>query len=110
MAIQITEEAAAQVKRFKEEQQFSDDAFLRIGVTSGGCSGLSYSLAFDDNFDGSKDTRYDQHGVSVVVDKKSSIFLDGTKVDWHSSLDRQGFTFENPNVVKSCGCGSSFNA
>ena len=110
MAISLTESAATQVKRFKEENNFGEDMFLRIGVVSGGCSGLSYSLAFDDKFDDVKDTRYDQYGVSVVVDKKSSLYLDGTKVDWHHSLDRQGFTFENPNVVKSCGCGSSFNA
>ena len=110
MAISLTESAATQVKRFKEEHSFGEDMFLRIGVTSGGCSGLSYSLAFDDKYDDAKDTKYDQYGVSVVVDKKSSIYLDGTKVDWHHSLDRQGFTFENPNVVKSCGCGSSFQA
>ncbi len=109
MAIFLTEAAAEQVKKYKEEGNFGEDAFLRIGVTSGGCSGLGYSLSIDENFDDSKDTRYDQHGVSVVVDKKSSIYLDGTKLDWHSSIDRQGFSFENPNVVKSCGCGSSFH-
>ena len=110
MAILLTETAAEQVKRFREENSFADEAFLRIGVTSGGCSGLSYSLAFDDKFDDAKDTKYEQHGVAVVVDKKSSLYLDGTKLDWHHSLDHQGFTFDNPNVVKSCGCGSSFQA
>ncbi len=110
MAIVLTETAAGQVKKFKEENSFGEDTFLRIGVTSGGCSGLSYSLSFDDKFDDNKDTKYEQHGVAVVVDKKSSLYLDGTQLDWHHSLDRQGFTFENPNVVKSCGCGSSFQA
>ena len=110
MAITLTENAADQVKKFKTDNELGEDSFLRIGVVSGGCSGLSYSLAFDDKYDENKDTRYDQHGVAVVVDKKSSLYLDGTKVDWQHSLDRQGFTFENPNVTKSCGCGSSFHA
>ncbi len=109
MAILLTESAAEQLKKYKEEGNLGAETFLRIGVTSGGCSGLGYSLSFDDQFDDSKDTKYEQHGVAVVVDKKSSLYLDGTKVDWHSSIDRQGFTFDNPNVTKSCGCGSSFH-
>lgn len=109
MAIFLTEAAAEQVKKYKEEGNFGDEAFLRIGVTSGGCSGLGYSLAIDDKFDETKDTKFEHFGVAVVVDKKSSIYLDGTKLDWHSSIDRQGFSFDNPNVSKSCGCGSSFH-
>lgn len=110
MAIQLTEKAAQQVQKFKEENQMSEGIFLRIGVTGGGCSGLNYSLAFDDQFDDAKDSRYEQYGVSVVVDKKSALYLDGTTVDWYHSLEKQGFTFSNPNAVKTCGCGSSFQA
>ena len=65
-------------------------------------------MGFDRTFDGAADTQYDLHGVKVVVDKKSSLYLDGTTVDWYDGLERRGFTFDNPNAVKSCGCGSSF--
>ncbi len=65
---------------------------------------------FDDKFDEAADSEYDCHGVKVVVDKKSALYLDGTTVDWYESLEKQGFTFENPNATKSCGCGSSFQA
>lgn len=110
MAILLTENAAQQVRKFKEENSFGNETFLRIGVAGGGCSGFSYTLAFDDSFDEAKDSKYQQHGVEVVVDKKSALYLDGTTVDWYHTLEKQGFTFENPNAVKSCGCGSSFQA
>ena len=110
MAITLTEKAAAEVKRVKEQQNFGEDKFLRIGVAGGGCSGFNYTLGFDENFDGKADSQYEMHGVKVVVDKKSALYLDGTTVDWYEGLERRGFTFDNPNAVKSCGCGSSFQA
>lgn len=110
MAITLTEKAADEVRRVKEEQNFGEDLFLRIGVAGGGCSGFSYTLGFDKEFDGTKDSKYDMHGVDVVVDKKSALYLDGTTVDWYDGLEKRGFTFDNPNAVKSCGCGSSFQA
>jgi iron-sulfur cluster assembly protein len=79
-------------------------------VRGGGCSGFSYSLGFDQTFDAQADTKYDQHGVPLVVDKKSALYLDGTTVDFYDGIERRGFTFDNPNAVKSCGCGSSFQA
>lgn len=110
MAIILTENAANQVKKFREENQLTNEQFLRIGVAGGGCSGFNYTLNFDENFDEAADSKYDYHGVSVVVDKKSALYLDGTTVDWYHSIEKQGFTFDNPNAVKSCGCGSSFSA
>jgi iron-sulfur cluster assembly protein len=110
MAIAITEKAAAEVQRVKQEQNFDESMFLRIGVAGGGCSGFSYTMGFDSNFDAAKDSEYDCHGLKVVVDKKSALYLDGATVDWHEGLDRRGFTFDNPNAVKSCGCGNSFQA
>lgn len=110
MAVILTEKAAEQIKKFRQEHDFSEDAFLRIGVSGGGCSGLNYAIAFDDKFDETKDSRYEQHGVAVVVDKKSALYLDGLKVDWYQSFEKQGFTFDNPNATKTCGCGSSFQA
>ena len=110
MAIELTEKAAAEVKRVKDEQKLDENLFLRVGVAGGGCSGFNYTLNFDQDFDAKADTRYDCHGVGVVVDKKSGLYLDGTTIDWYEGLDRRGFTFDNPNAVKSCGCGSSFQA
>ena len=81
-----------------------------MGVTGGGCSGFSYALGFDKQYDEKADAKLDQHGVTVVVDKKSALYLDGTAVDFFEGLEKRGFTFENPNAVKSCGCGSSFQA
>ena len=110
MAIVITEKAAEEVRRVQVEQKFEDDMFLRIGVAGGGCSGFNYTLSFDNTFDDKADSKFDQHGVAVVVDKKSALYLDGTTVDWYDGLEKRGFTFENPNAVKTCGCGSSFQA
>ena len=110
MAVKLTERAADEVRRFQKENDFGDEMVLRIGIAAGGCSGFSYTLNFDDSFDDKADTKYDCHGVPVVVDKKSALYLDGTTVDWYSSFEKQGFTFDNPNAVKSCGCGSSFQA
>ena len=109
MSIMLTEKAAGEVKRIIEQQELGD-AFLRVGVTGGGCSGFSYSLGFDKNYDEKVDSKTQQHGISMVVDKKSSLYLDGTTVDFYESIEKRGFTFENPNAVKSCGCGSSFQA
>jgi iron-sulfur cluster assembly accessory protein len=110
MAVKLTERAAQEVRRFQKEHNFDESMVLRIGVAGGGCSGFNYTLNFDDSFDDKADSKFDCHGVAVVVDKKSALYLDGTTVDWHESLEKQGFTFENPNAVKTCGCGSSFQA
>ncbi len=110
MSVILTEKAATEVRRVKQEQKLEDELFLRIGVAGGGCSGFNYTLGFDSNFDAKADSKYDCHGVGVVVDKKSSLYLDGTTIDWFESIERRGFTFENPNAVKSCGCGDSFQA
>jgi len=110
MAVQITEKAASEVKRIMDEQKFGQETVLRVGVTGGGCSGFQYALGFDQAYDEKADNRYDCNGVNVVVDKKSALYLDGTTIDFYEGLDKRGFTFENPNAVKSCGCGSSFQA
>ena len=110
MAINLTEKAAAEILRVRQDQKLEDGMFLRIGVAGGGCSGFSYTMGFEQTFDAAADMQYDLHGVKVVVDKKSSLYLDGTTVDWYDGLERRGFTFDNPNAVKSCGCGSSFQA
>ncbi len=108
MAVVVSEEAALELKRAHSESNLAPDTFVRVGVLAGGCAGFEYSLSFDDKYDEQKDSEYDQHGVRVVVDKKSALLLDGAVIGWHKSLERQGFTFENPNATKSCGCGKSF--
>jgi iron-sulfur cluster assembly protein len=110
MSVTITEKAASEVKKIIADQRLDPATLLRVGVAGGGCSGFSYSLGFDMQFDPKSDTKSDQHGVAVVVDKKSDLFLDGTTLDFHEGIDKRGFTFDNPNAKKSCGCGSSFQA
>ena len=110
MGLVLTEKAAIEVKRVMAENDSETGTMLRIGVTGGGCSGLSYDFRFDPEFDEANDSKSEQHGITLVVDKKSALYLDGTTVDWHDGIDKRGFTFNNPNAVKSCGCGSSFQA
>ena len=110
MSIILTEAAATEINRIIEEQNLEELKYVRIGVVGGGCSGFQYDFNFTDKFDSKLDIMQEQHGVGVVVDKKSDLFLDGTTVDFYSGLDKRGFMFDNPNAVKSCGCGSSFSA
>jgi iron-sulfur cluster assembly protein len=110
MGVQLTERAALEVKKVIAEQKMPETVALRIGVSGGGCSGFEYRLGFDANVDEQVDTIRELHGVRIAVDKKSSLYLDGTEIDFHEGLDKRGFVFKNPNAVKSCGCGSSFSA
>ena len=110
MSVTISEKAANEMKRVITEQSMPEETVLRIGVAGGGCSGFQYSLGFDNKSDETQDQISDQHGIKVAVDKKSALFLDGTTIDFYDGLERRGFTFDNPNAVKSCGCGQSFSA
>jgi len=110
MAVTISEKAAGEIKRVITDKSMPEETVLRLGVVGGGCSGFQYSLGFDNEADKKKDHISEQHGIQVAVDKKSYLFLDGTTVDFYDGLDKRGFTFDNPNAVKSCGCGSSFSA
>ena len=110
MSVTITEKAAKEIQRVLSEQKMPETTVLRIGVAGGGCSGFQYSLGFDTKTDPVKDELFEQHGVKVAVDRKSELYLDGTVLDFFDGLEKRGFTFNNPNAVKSCGCGSSFSA
>ena len=111
MSVKITEKAAKEVIAVVESQKIAEP-IIRVGINGGGCSGFEYSLNFEkEDFVPSKmDTVYEQHGVKLVVDKKSDLYLDGTTIDFKDNLNERGFAFENPNAVKSCGCGKSFQA
>ncbi|HEY3965356.1 MAG TPA: iron-sulfur cluster assembly accessory protein [Planctomycetaceae bacterium] len=110
MSVTITEKAAKEIQRVMSEQKMPESTYLRVGVVGGGCSGFQYSLGFDDKSDAAKDELSEQHGIRLAVDRKSELFLDGTVLDFFDGLEKRGFTFNNPNAVKSCGCGSSFSA
>ncbi len=109
MEFKVTEGAAKEILKIQEEQKL-DDAIIRVNVAGGGCSGLKYELSFIEKSNiEEKDETFEHHGVSVVVDKKSLVYLDGTTLDWYSDLSKRGFTFNNPNSTRSCGCGESFS-
>jgi iron-sulfur cluster assembly protein len=110
MAVALSERAATEVKKIMQEQKFDEGTVLRVGVAGGGCSGFQYSLGFDKHVDEKLDSKYDCFGVTLVVDKKSALYLDGTTVDFYEGLEKRGFTFDNPSATKSCGCGHSFSA
>ena len=106
--ISITDRAAAEVRRIVTEQSLPNGTALRVGVKGGGCSGFSYTLGFDDII-GEIDQVFELHGIKVVCDPKSFLYLNGTQVDFEESLMGRGFKFGNPNAAKSCGCGESFS-
>ena len=109
MGVTLTEKAASEVKKIITEKERCPKvaSVLRVGVQGGGCSGFSYSLGFD-TATCERDRVIDVHGVRLAVEKKFDPYLDGTVVDYYDGLEKRGFVFNNPNVVKSCGCGSSF--
>ena len=108
MAVNLSPAALKRVKELLESQKL-ENAFLRMGVKGGGCSGLSYNLEFDSEV-GKHDKQFDVDGVKVVVDVKSYLYLNGTTLDWVKQGLTDGFTFVNPNAKSSCGCGTSFSA
>ena len=110
MPISLTETAAKEVKRIIEEQSLpAGQTRLRVGVRGGGCSGFSYLL---DLTESRKDTDevFVQHGIRLIVDPKSLLYLSGVTVDFKDEVMGRGFVFNNPNATSSCGCGSSFSA
>lgn len=105
--INLTERAAQEVVSIRAKNNIPETHVLRLGVKGGGCSGLSYVLAFDDNIK-EKDIVLEKHGVKIVVDQKSMFYLSGTTLDFTDGLNGRGFVFNNPQATKTCGCGSSF--
>ncbi len=104
----VLTDVAVQKVRSLLDAEGRDDLSLRIAVQPGGCSGLRYQLYFDDRtLDGDVITDYD--GVNVVTDKMSAPYLGGASIDFMDSIDKQGFTIDNPNAQGSCACGDSFH-
>jgi iron-sulfur cluster assembly accessory protein len=114
MAITVTEKAAGEVKRIVEEQrsqngEFPEKVYLRLRVVGGGCSGFQHKLDLDPDVSEKLDEVIEFHGVPVVIDKRSKMYLDGATVDFHDDLNRRGFSITNPQAKSTCGCGSSFS-
>jgi iron-sulfur cluster assembly protein len=111
--ITVTEKAASEVRRIIAEQQSSgglpEKIYLRVRVVGGGCSGFTNKLDLDPEIHEGKDELFDFHGVPVVVDKRSMVYLNGAVVDFHDDLNKRGFSITNPNAKSTCGCGSSYS-
>ncbi len=105
MAITLSKSAVERVKHFLENR--GSGIGIRVGVTTTGCSGLAYLIEFVDQMN-SDDKTFEQDGVSVIIDQKSLVYLDGTEVDFIREGLNEGFTFNNPNQKAACGCGESF--
>jgi len=106
--VELTDTAVSKVREILDTQE-PKPAGLRISVVGGGCSGFSYSMAFE-NTPGMLDKTYDFGGLRLFIDQASLLYLDGVSVDYVETLEGSGFKFNNPNVKSTCGCGSSFSA
>ena len=109
MGVNLTPRAAEKIKHIFAEQGMPEGSCLRVGIKGGGCSGFSYTLDVTDA-PAADDEVFTSHGVRVVTDPKSYLYLNGTEVDYEDSLLKGGFIFNNPNAKRSCGCGASFTA
>jgi iron-sulfur cluster assembly protein len=109
----VTEKAASEVRRIIAEQRdsgnFPEVVYLRLRVVGGGCSGFQHKLDLDPVYNEKLDERFDFHGISVLVDKRSLMYLEGATVDFHDDLNQRGFSIVNPSAKSHCGCGSSFS-
>ena len=104
----ISDKAKDRVLKIVEKDNLTNDHFIRVEVTSGGCSGLSYDMSFDDEI---KDTDkvFEDKGMKIVTNAKSMLYLIGTTLDFSDGLEGKGFYFNNPNASRTCSCGESFS-
>jgi len=108
--IELTPSARQHVASLMKREN-KPNSFLRISVVGGGCSGMSYKMSFEEKAgEGDSVISYEAEGVKVLVDPRSTLFLRGIEVDYQDGLNGAGFTYNNPNAKKSCGCGTSFSA
>lgn len=106
--VTLTEGAVRELKKLIAQQELSNDYGLRLGVEGGGCAGMNYILGFDQKKEG--DNEYEVEGIRMFMNKSHGLYLAGMEVDFQQGLDARGFTFNNPNASKTCGCGTSFSA
>lgn len=111
MPITLTETAAREIKKIIQEQSLPEESTrLRVGVKGGGCSGFTYMLDLTEESRTEADEELDSHGIKILVDMKSYLYLDGAEIDFKDEIMGRGFVFKNPNATSTCGCGSSFTA
>ncbi|MDR2205149.1 MAG: iron-sulfur cluster assembly accessory protein [Flavobacteriaceae bacterium] len=107
--IKVSDQAKLKAVQLMTEDGFSSETdFIRVGVKSGGCSGLEYVLKFD-NQKAETDQIFEDNGIKIIVDKKSILYLAGTTLEYSGGLNGKGFVFNNPNAARTCGCGESFS-
>ena len=104
--VNITPEAISELKRLMSEEK-EETLYLRMGVAAGGCSGMSYAMAFDSNKT-DQDEQFDFDGLPVIIDARAKPYLQGTTLEYNGGLLGGGFNFTNPNAKRTCGCGTSF--
>ncbi len=104
--LNFSSQAVNEIRRLMSEPGFDNSRFLRIGVKGGGCSGLSYILSFDKRHE--SDQIFESDSVSFIMNPSHAIYLTGMNVHWENGLNARGFSFNNPNASKTCGCGTSF--
>lgn len=105
--IHVDSSAKEKIIQLMDDQSLSEDYFLRVSVTSGGCSGLSYQMDFDNEIR-EHDQIFEDNGIKVVTDLKSFLYLCNTTLEFSGGLNGRGFVFNNPNAQRTCGCGESF--
>lgn len=109
--IQLSETAAKEIKSIITDQGLTEDnTRLRVGVKGGGCSGFTYMLDLTEEPKGEMDEELESHGIKILCDMKSFLYLSGVEIDFKDEVMGRGFVFKNPNATSSCGCGSSFQA
>ena len=105
--IQVTEKAKSRIIELRKQEGHSGQHHIRVSVKGGGCSGLMYDLGFDSHIQ-EADEVFEDHGIKILIDKKSMLYLLGTTLDFSDGLNGKGFQFINPNASRTCGCGESF--
>ena len=103
----VADSAKEKIRELMSESNLSEDHFIRVSVTSGGCSGLTYHMDFD-NESQPNDQIFEDNGMKVVTDLKSFLYLCNTTLEFSGGLNGKGFYFNNPNAARTCGCGESF--
>lgn len=103
----VADSAKAKIQEIKAKEHIGDDYFVRVSITSGGCSGLTYKMDFD-NESKPNDQVFEDNGVKVVTDLKSFLYLFNSTLEFSGGLEGKGFSFNNPNAARTCGCGESF--
>jgi iron-sulfur cluster assembly protein len=104
--VELTTGAIAELRKLMSAPDFDKNQVLRIGVKGGGCSGMSYTLGFDNKDE--NDEEFQAGDITCIMNKAHGIYLYGMQVDWQEGLNNRGFTFKNPNASSTCGCGTSF--